>query len=102
MYVRMSYWKCRPECWGEDAELFESGAVPIMQTHAGFVRAMLLGTPRDPQRIAFTVWADREGYDAFVGSPDLQHIIEMFEHMYLPGGNPDPVEYDVRAQGGGA
>ncbi len=99
MYVRMSYWKCKEECRGEDSELFESGAVPIMQGHDGFVRAMLLATPGEAQRIAFTQWRDQDAYDAFVASPDLNKIIDMFEHMYLPGGNPDPVEYEVRASG---
>ena len=99
MYVRMAYWNCREEFWGEDSELFESGAVPIMQAHAGFVRAMLLATPNETQRIAFTVWQNPEAYQKFVASPDLDKITEMFAHMYVKGTLPDPVEYNVRAQG---
>ncbi len=99
MYVRMAHWKCKAEYWGEDSKLFEAGAVPMMREHAGFVRAMLLGAPSGPQRIAFTVWADRASYDDFVASPDLGRIIDMFSHMYLSDGSPDPVEYEVRAQG---
>ena len=95
----MSYWKCLPEFWGPDRELFESGAVRIMQAHKGFVRAQLLGTPEQSQRIAFTTWDSREDYEEFVKSPDLQEIIVMFEHMYEEGGSPSPVEYEVRAQG---
>ena len=98
-YVRMAYWKCRAEHWGEDSRLFEGAAVPIMRGHSGFVRAMLLGTPADPQRIAFTVWASRVSYGRFVDSPDLGRITDMFSHMYLPGGNPDPVEYEIRTEG---
>ena len=99
MFVRMSYWKCLPEFWGADRELFESGAVKIMQSHKGFVRAQLLGTPEEAQRIAFTTWDSKEDYDRFVKSSDLQEIIVMFEHMYEEGGSPSPVEYEVRAQG---
>ena len=102
MYVRMAYWKCRAECWGEDKRLFETAAVPIMREHAGFVQAMLLGTPADPQRIAFTVWTDRARYEEFAASPDLGRITDIFSHMYLPGGRPDPIEYEVRAQGAAA
>ena len=99
MFVRMAYWNCRQECWGEDIELFESGAVPIMQGHDGFVRAMLLATPDADQRIAFTVWRDRAAYEAFVASPDLEKITQMFEHMYVDDDRPEPVEYAIRAQG---
>lgn len=99
MYVRMSYWNCAPEFWGTDKELFESGAVPIMQKHAGFVRAMLLATVGESLRIAFTVWESREDYARFVESPDLPTITEMFAHMYVDGTLPEPVEYEVRAQG---
>lgn len=99
MYVRMAYWNCRKECWGEDIKLFETGAVPIMQGHDGFVRAMLLATPDATQRIAFTVWRDPAAYEAFVASPDLEKITVMFEHMYVEGDRPEPVEYNVRAQG---
>ena len=99
MFGRMSYWKCLPEFWGADKELFESGAVRIMQTHKGFVRAQLLGTVGDAQRIAFTTWDTKRDYEEFVRSPDLQKIIIMFQHMYEEGGSPSPLEYEVRAQG---
>ena len=99
MFVRMSYWKCLQSCWGEDIKLFESGAVKIMQQHDGFVRAMLLAISGESQRIAFTTWDTPEDYAKFVKSPDLQKIIEMFEHMYEEGGAPSPIEYEVRAQG---
>ena len=99
MFVRLSYWKCLPEYWGADRELFESSAVKIMAAHEGFVRAQLLGTPGGSQRIAFTTWANKADYEKFVKSPDLQNIIVMFEHMYEKGGSPAPVEYEVRAQG---
>lgn len=99
MYVRMAHWNCRKECWGEDAALFESGAVPIMQGHAGFVRAMLLATPDDVQRIAFTVWQSKDAYQAFISSPDLEKITAMFAHMYVDGDRPQPEEFTVRAQG---
>ncbi len=99
MFVRMAYWNCRPECWGEDRELFESFAVPTMTGHDGFVRAMLLATPNEAQRIAFTLWTDRAAYDRFVASPDLQKITDKFAHMYIEGAVPDPVEYEVRAHG---
>ena len=100
MYVRMSYWSCKPENWGEDRELFENGAVPIMRGHQGFVRAMLLGEKNAEQRIAFTMWESPEVYQKFVESPDLEKITKMFAHMYVDGKRPGPVcEYDVRAQG---
>lgn len=100
MFVRMSYWSCKPENWGEDAVLFETGAVPIMQDHPGFVRAMLLGDAGAEQRIAFTVWQNPEAYAAFVDSPDLEKITSMFAHMYVDGKRPGPVkEYEVRAEG---
>ena len=100
MYVRMAYWSCKPECWGEDAELFHDGAVPIMQAHQGFVRAMLLGEQKAEQRIAFTVWESPQAYEAFVASPDLEKITVMFSHMYVEGKRPGPIrEYEVRAQG---
>lgn len=99
MFVRMAHWKCKPDCWGEDQALFESGAVPIMQGHAGFVRAMLLGRPDGVERIAFTVWQDRAAYDRFCASPDLARITEMFAHMYVEGEHPKPDEFTVRAQG---
>lgn len=100
MYVRMSYWSCKPEYRGEDARLFESGAVAIMSGHKGFVRAMLLGEEAGEQRIAFTVWSDAEAYRAFVRSPDLEKITTMFAPMYVDGKRPGPVkEYEVRAQG---
>lgn len=99
MFVRMSYWNCRKESWGEDSKLFESGAVPIMRNHDGFVRAMLLATPGQSQRIAFTVWTDRAAYQNFVESPDLDEITRMFAHMYVEGALPESVEYEVRAQG---
>lgn len=100
MYVRMAYWSCKPENWGEDARLFENGAVPIMQRHKGFVRGMLLGEPEAAQRIAFTVWTDPDAYKAFVDSPDLEKITVMFAHMYVEDQRPGPIrEYTVRAQG---
>lgn len=99
MLVRMAHWKCRPDCWGEDHALFEGGAVPIMQGHAGFVRAMLLGRPDAVERIAFTVWQDRAAYERFCASPDLARITEMFAHMYVEGEHPKPDEFIVRAQG---
>ena len=102
MFARMSHWNCRPECWGEDQELFVAGAVPIMQAHAGFVRAMLLGVPGESSRIAFTVWADEAAYQRFTQSPDLPKITEMFKHMYVEGALPSPQEFEVRAQGDGA
>ncbi|MCR9135697.1 MAG: hypothetical protein NXI27_06875 [Alphaproteobacteria bacterium] len=70
-----------------------------MQKHSGFVRAMLLATPGETQRIAFTVWTDRGAYERFVESPDLDQITQMFAHMYVEGALPEPVEYEVRAQG---
>lgn len=99
MYVRMSYWNCAPAFWGEDKTLFETGAVPIMQKHPGFVRAMLLATVGETQRIAFTMWENPEDYGRFVESPDLEKITQMFAHMYVEGARPEPVEYEVRAQG---
>ena len=99
MFVRMSYWNCKKECWGEDSGLFASGAVPIMQGHGGFVRAMLLATSDSIQRIAFTVWTDPQSYQDFVLSPDLEKITQMFAHMYVVGDLPAPVEYEVRAHG---
>ncbi|WP_282604348.1 hypothetical protein [Pelagibius sp. Alg239-R121] len=98
MFVRMAYWNCKKDSWGEDSELFESDAVPIMQGHSGFVRAMLLATPGEVQRIAFTVWRDKAAYLTFVASPDLERITQMFAHMYVEGDRPEPVEYEVRAQ----
>ena len=98
MYVRMSYWSCKPENRGEDAELFKNGAVPIMQAHQGFVQAMLLGGQDSEQRIAFTLWENPESYQKFVASPDLEKITLMFAHMYVDGKRPGPVcEYVVRA-----
>ncbi len=100
MFVRMSYWSCKPEKWGQDAILFETGAVPIMQAHRGFVRAMLLGEAGAEQRIAFTVWESPQAYAEFVDSPDLETITTMFADMYVDGKRPGPVrEYEVRAQG---
>lgn len=99
MLVRMAHWKCRPECWGEDQALFASGAVPIMQGHEGFVRAMLLGRPDGVERIAFTVWQDGAAYERFCKSPDLARITAMFAHMYVAGEPPQPDEFVVRAQG---
>ena len=99
MLVRMAYWNCRQECWGEDSSLFRSGAVPIMQGHEGFIQAMLLATPDAEQRIAFTVWNSPESYQNFVQSPDLEKITKMFAHMYIEGNLPDPVEYNIRAHG---
>jgi len=99
MIVRMARWQCRPECWGEDRELFESRAVTIMQGHAGFVRAMLLGAPAATGRIAFTVWQDRAAYERFRASPDLALITGIFAHMYVDGAPPVPEEYEVRAAG---
>jgi len=96
----MAFWNCKKECWGEDARIFESEAVPIMRRHDGFVRAMLLGVPGATRRIAFTVWRDRDAYDAFLAGRDLERITRMFEHMYVAGGRPDPVEYEVYAQDG--
>ena len=100
MFVRMSYWSCKPENWGEDRELFAKGAVPIMQGHEGFVQAMLLAEMGNEQRIAFTVWDSPAAYQKFVESPDLERITKMFAHMYVGGQRPGPVkEYDVRAHG---
>lgn len=100
MYVRMAHWSCSPENWGQDAELFETGAVPIMRTHDGFVRAMLLGKANAEQRIALTIWKSPDAYQDFVESPDLEKITVMFSHMYVEGKRPGPVhEYEVRAQG---
>ena len=99
MFVRMSHWNCRAECWGEDRSLFESGAVPIMQRQPGFVRAMLLGRPGTVHRIAFTVWKSESAYRDFVASADLQVITDMFAHMYIEGAVPEPVEYEIRAHG---
>ncbi|MGI9501081.1 MAG: antibiotic biosynthesis monooxygenase [Geminicoccaceae bacterium] len=102
MFARMAYWNCKQDCWGEDMKLFEQGAVPIMRGHEGFVRAMLLGTPGETRRIAFTVWRDRDAYAAFVASSDLEKITRMFAHMYVEGDRPEPVEYEVRAEGAAA
>lgn len=99
MIVRMARWQCRPENWGEDRALFESRAVTIMQGHAGFVRAMLLGQPGGTGRIAFTMWQDRAAYDRFRASPDLALITALFAHMYVDGAPPVPEEYEVRAAG---
>lgn len=99
MYVRMASWECKAEHWGEDSRLFDAVAVPIMRGHDGFVQAMLLGAPSGPQRVAFTVWTDRACHDRFAASPDLARIIDAFSHMYAPGGAPDPVGYEVRAEG---
>ena len=100
MYVRMAYWFCSPENWGQDADLFENGAVPIMQAHRGFVQAMLLGEADAEQRIAVTIWQSPQAYQSFVDSPDLEKITEMFSHMYVDGKRPGPIrEYEVRAQG---
>jgi hypothetical protein len=99
MFVRMAYWNCKQDCWGADAALFETGAVPVMQGHAGFVRAMLLAVPGSEQRIAFTVWQNKEAYRTFVEGPDLDRITRMFAHMYAEGNLPEPMEYEVRAQG---
>lgn len=99
MLVRMARWKCRPEFWGEDIELFEGGAVPIMRGHDGFVRAMLLGVPGQPDRIAYTVWRDRHAYEAFCASPDLAEITDMFARMYVDDLPPVAEDYEVRAEG---
>ena len=99
MYIRMSHWKCKPECREDAARLFESDAVPMMRAHHGFVQALLLARPGQSERIAFTVWADHTAYEDFAHSDDLARIIRMFKHMYLPDGHPDPVVYEVHAQG---
>ncbi len=100
MYVRMSYWSCKQDNWGEDADLFRSGAVPIMRAHGGFVQAMLLGEDDAGERIALTVWEDPDAYRQFVESPDLERITSMFAHMYVDGKRPGPArEYVVRAEG---
>ena len=100
VYVRMSHWSCKRENWGEDAELFKNGAVPMMQSHPGFVQAMLLGEDNAEQRIALTIWEDPESYRRFIQNPDLETITSMFAHMYVGGKLPGPVrEYVVRAQG---
>lgn len=99
MIVRMAHWNCRQDCWGEDCELFDVGAVPIMQRHDGFIRAMLLGPPGETARIAFTVWSDPAAYRQFTESPDLAKITGMFAHMYVDGAPPRAQEFVVRAQG---
>ncbi len=100
VHVRMAHWSCSPEYWGQDVDLFENGAVPIMRGHAGFVRAMLLGETNAERRIALTVWTSPGAYQSFVDSPDLEKITTMFSHMYVEGKHPGPVHvYEVRAQG---
>lgn len=102
MLVRMAQWKCSPDYWGADRELFEGAAVPIMQGHDGFVQAMLLAVPETPERIAFTVWRDAEAYERFCQSPDLARITGLFAHMYVDGAPPVPADYEVRAAGAAA
>ena len=97
MHVRMAHWNCRPEFWGEDRKLFSEGAVPIMQRHEGFRQAMLLAPEGSDQRIAFTVWSDKQAYLQFADSQDLQRITAMFAHMYCDGKRPSPMDFDVRA-----
>ncbi|MDE0306763.1 MAG: hypothetical protein OXI87_18080 [Albidovulum sp.] len=99
MIARLAYWDCKEEFWGRDAELFESGAVPIMRTYEGFVEAKLLGKAGETGRIALTIWADGEAYNRFASSADLPRITEMFAEMYSKGGKPAPQEFEVRAQG---
>ena len=101
MLVRMSHWNCKPEFWGRDQALFEGQAVPIMQGHEGFVRAMLLGVPEKTDRIAFTVWTDQDAYAGFRASPDLARITDMFAPMYVDGALPRPSDFEVRASGDG-
>ena len=97
MIVRMSYWKCKKKYWSEDKDLFEKGAVPIMENHEGFIRAMLLAEQNSVNRIAFTVWKDDSSYCAFAEHSDLKRITKMFAHMYAESGEPKPYEYVVRA-----
>ena len=99
MFIRMAHWNCKRECWDEARTLFETGAVPIMCGHAGFIGARLLGEPGDTARIAFTMWQDEARYRRFVNSPDLQKITEMFAHMYVNGEPPRARDYVVLASG---
>lgn len=101
MYVRMAFWRCKEDCWGEDAELFASRAISMMRTQDGFIRAMLLGVERAGQRIALTVWESPDAYRRFEQSRLLEEITSMFAHMYVDGKPPGPIrEYVVRAEGG--
>ena len=97
MHVRMAHWDCHPDYWGDDRKLFCAGAVPIMRRHEGFVEAMLLATEGSTRRVALTIWVDKETYQQFASSPDLEKITAMFEHMYCDGIRPSPTDFDVRA-----
>ena len=99
MIARLAYWNCKEEFWGRDIELFESGALPIMRSHEGFLEAKLLGQVGETSRIALTFWSDGEAYSRFVESDDLRRITEMFAEMYCEGGTPAAREFEVRAQG---
>lgn len=99
MIVRMAHWNCREEFRGEDVKLFNEGAVPIMRGKAGFVQAFLLAEEGTGKRIALTVWTDREKYEAFACSPELDEITNMFAHMYYNDRRPEAAEFAVRGCG---
>ena len=95
MLVRMARWECRPEAREEAAELFDTGALPILARQPGARGAMLLAEPDTNRRIAFTIWEDEESYRAFVASPAMREITEMFAPMYAGGGRPVGTEFEV-------
>ena len=95
MLVRMARWECRPEAAEQAADLFENGALPILERQPGARGAMLLAEPGTTRRIAFTVWADEESYRRFVESDAMRAITEMFAPMYVDGALPAGMEFDV-------
>ncbi len=93
MFVRMSHWQCKPECWAEAEALFDDGALPILEKASGIMGAHLLGEPGTGQRVAHTVWTDRAAHDAFAASADMERITRMFAHMYVDGQRPQAFAY---------
>lgn len=98
MLVRMAFWKCREESWGEDSALFTERAAPILRGCDGFVEAKLLGEAGGEDRIAFSIWRDSETHERFAESPDLAAVTRMFEHMYVDGHRPVAKSFEIRAR----
>jgi len=95
MFIRLAHWACRPECWDQAAELFETGALPILARQKGAVAAQLVGKTGGNERIAVTIWDDKESYQVFLESEAMKTITEMFASMYVDDQLPVGIDYPV-------
>ncbi len=97
MLARLARWNCRESSREEARNRFRSLALPILQAQEGFVEASLLEDPDTAQRIAFTLWRDRQAYRRFVSGPDLRRITEAFADLYVDGDAPVAESWQIRA-----